>query len=262
MAIAGEMMFIRSLIFVVCVSSSMAWAQIATAALSGTVTDETGTPLSGVQITARYLNTGNNWSEVTGKEGKYRVTTLPLGSYLLTASLAGFKTDIRGVPLRSRADEVLVDFTLKAEAGSGRVTGETPPEPQSPEVRRGEPINPPAPETTSTGESPVLEIETLPPSTEQPPANQLSSRSTPAAGFAVQVASLRAGPKAEELQSVLQDAGYSVQVVEADIPESGRYYRVRVGPFVTEAEAREAASNLRSRFPQRIPEVWIVPHQP
>ncbi len=252
-------MFIRGLIFVVCVSS-MAWAQIATATLSGTVTDEAGTPLSGVQITMRYLNTGNNWSEVTGEEGKYRVPGLPLGSYLLTASLAGFKTDVRGVPLRSRADEVVVDFTLEAEAGSGRVKREAPPEP--PQVRSREPIDPPAPETTNTRVSTAPEAETSPPSIEQPPANQLGSPSTRVAGFAVQVASFRARPGAEELRSVLQDAGYPVQVVEADIPGSGRYYRVRVGPFVTEEEAREAASNLRSRFPQRIPEVWIVPHRP
>jgi cell division protein FtsN len=52
-----------------------------------------------------------------------------------------------------------------------------------------------------------------------------------------------------------------VQVVEADIPGSGRYYRVRVGPFVTEEEAREAASNLRSRFSQELPDFWIVPYQ-
>ena len=254
------MMFIRGLIFVVCVSSSMAWAQIATAAISGTVTDKAGTPLSGVQITARYLNTGNNWSEVTGKEGKYRVRTLPLGSYLLTASLSGFKTDVRGVPLRSRADEVVVDFTLEAEAGSERVKGETPPEP--PEVRSREPIEPSILETTNTRDSTAPEAETPPSSAEQPLANQLGSPSTQAAGFAVQVASFRARPKAEELRRVLQNAGFSLQVVGADIPGSGRYYRVRVGPFVTAEEAREAASNLRRRFPQKIPEVWIVPDRP
>ncbi len=252
-------MFIRGLIFVVC-GSSMAWAQIATATLSGTVTDEAGTPLSGVQITAKYLNTGNNWSEVTGKEGKYRVRSLPLGSYLLTVSLDGFRTDVRGVPLRSSADEVVVDFTLAAEAGSGGVKREAPPEP--PEVRSREPIDPPAPETTNTRDSTVPEAGTPPSSTELPAANQLGSPSTQVAGFAVQVASLRARPAAEELRRLLQDAGYPVQVVEANIAGSGRYYRVRVGPFVTEEEAREAASNLRSRFPQRIPGVWIVPHRP
>ncbi len=260
MAMAGEMMFIRGLIFVVSVSGSMAWAQIATATLSGTVTDEAGTPLSGVQITARYLNTGNNWSEVTGKDGKYRVSTLPLGSYLLTASLSGFKTDVRGVPLRSRADEVIVDFTLEAEAGSGGVKREAPPEP--PKVRSREPIEPSTPEIINTRDSTAPEAETPPFSAEQPLASQLGSPMTQAAGFAVQVASFRARPKAEELRTLLQDAGYPVQVVEADIPGSGRYYRVRVGPFVTEEGAREAASNLRSRLPQRIPKVWIVPYRP
>ena len=282
MAIAEEMMFIRSLILVVCVSS-MAWAQIATAALSGTVTDEAGTPLIGVQISARYLNTGNNWSEVTGKEGKYRVPALPLGSYLLTASLSGFKTDVRGVPLRSRADEVVVDFTLEAEADSGGVKREVPPE--SPEVPGREPMEASTPDTTNIPDSTAAEAETPPmeastpdttntpdgtapeaetPSTsaEQSLANQPGSPSTRAAGFAVQVASFRLRSKAEELRTVLQRAGYPVQVVEVDIPGSGRYYRVRVGPFVKDEEAREAALNLRSRFSQRIPKVWIVPYQP
>jgi hypothetical protein len=236
----------------------MAWAQIATAALSGTVTDEAGTPLIGVQITAKYLNTGNNWSEVTGKEGKYRVPALPLGSYLLSASLSGFKTDVRGVPLRSRADKVVVDFTLEAEAGSGEVTREVPPE--SPEVPGREPME--ASDTIIRPDSTAAEAETPPTLAEQPLANQPVYPSTRAAGFAVQVASFRLRPKAEELRTVLQDAGYPVQVVEVDIPGSGRYYRVRVGPFVKDEEAREAASNLRSRFSQRIPKVWIVPHQP
>ncbi len=259
MAIAGKMMFIRGLIFVVCVSS-IAWAQIATATLSGTVTDEAGTPLSGVQITARYLNTGNNWSEVTGQEGKFRVRALPLGSYLLTASLAGFQTDIRGVPLESSTDEVIVDITLEAAADAGSVKREAPPEP--PEVPSREPIEQPAPETTSAPESTAPEAETSPPPMEQPAANPLSSRETQAAGFAVQVASFRQRQKSEELQRMLQDAGYPVQLVHVDIEGSGRSYRVRVGPFATEEEAREAASNLRSRFPQRIPDVWVVPHQP
>jgi hypothetical protein len=259
MAIAEEMMFIRSLILVVCVSS-MAWAHIATATLSGTVTDEAGTPLIGVQVTARYLNTGNNWSEVTGKEGKYRVPALPLGSYLLSASLSGFKTDVRGVPLRSRADEVVVDFTLEAEAGSGEVTREVPPE--SPEVPGREPIEASIPDTTIRPDSTAPEVETPSTSAEQSLANQPGSPSTRAAGFAVQVASFRLRSKAEELRTVLERAGYPVQVVEVDIPGSGRYYRVRVGPFVRDEEAREAASNLRSRFSQRIPKVWIVPYQP
>jgi hypothetical protein len=257
MAIAGENMLIRGLIFVLC-APGLAWAQIATAALSGTVTDEAGSPLSGVTITARYLNTGNNWSEVTGPEGKYRLSALPLGSYLLTVSLDGFKTDVRGIPLRNSADRLIVDFTLEAEAGAGSVKREAPAEP--PVVPSREPIDPAAPTTTNSSDRRPPEPETSPPPTQPPPANQLGSRDTQTAGFAVQVASFRPRPKAEELQRALQGAGYPVQVVEVDIPGSGRYHRVRVGPFATEEEAREAASNLRSRFPQRVPDVWIVPH--
>ena len=83
---------------------------------------------------------------------------LPLGSYLLSASLSGFKTDVRGVPLRSRADEVVVDFTLEAEAGSGEVTREVPPE--SLEVPGREPMEASTPDTTNTpdGTAPEAEI--------------------------------------------------------------------------------------------------------
>ena len=261
MASYGEIMFRRGLIIVL-YASSVVWAQaqISTATLSGTVTNEAGMPLAGVQITLRYLNSGNNWSEITGEEGKFRVTALPLGSYLLTASLTGFKTDVRGVPLRTRADEVVVDFTLEAEESSGRVVSEVSAVPA--ELQSREPINEPAPNPAPTRNSITPEAQTSPPPIAQPAANQLDSSGTQAAGYSVQVAAFRSRPKAEELQGTLQDGGYPVIVVEVEIPGSGRYYRVRVGPFVFEQEAREAASNLRSRFPQRISAFWIVPPQP
>ena len=59
-------MFIRGLIFVVSVSS-MAWAQIATATLSGTVTDEAGTPLSGV---AGYGEISQHWKQLVRGNGE------------------------------------------------------------------------------------------------------------------------------------------------------------------------------------------------
>ncbi len=50
-------------------------------------------------------------------------------------------------------------------------------------------------------------------------------------------------------------------MVEADVPGLGRYYRVRDGPFDTQEEAREVTSNMQSRFPQEIPDFWIVSYQ-
>ena len=126
-------------------------------------------------------------------------------------------------------------------------------------LQSGEQIDEPAP--GAIGRSDSTDVERSPTPTDRPPTNQLGSTSIRGAGFLVQVASFRAHPKAEELQAVLQAAGYSVQVVEADLPGSGRYYRVRVGPFDTQEEAREVASNMQSRFPQEMPDFWIVPYQ-
>ncbi len=246
-------------------ASGMVWAQVTTATISGTVADEAGAPLGGVQISVIFLapnpdfvgptRVAEAWSGPTGEEGEYIVPNLSLGTYQVEASLTGFENTVRWVPLRTRADEVMLDFRLKAKEIAERVKGET----ALLGLQGGEQIEEPAPGVI--GRSDSTNVERSPAPTERPPTNQLGSTSTRGVGFAVQVASLRARPKAEELRKVLQDAGYPVQVVEADIPGSGRYYRVRVGPFVTEEEAREAASNLRSRFSQELPDFWIVPYQ-
>ncbi|MDA2933183.1 OmpA family protein [Acidobacteria bacterium AH-259-D05] len=53
---------------------------------------------------------------------------------------------------------------------------------------------------------------------------------TKAVGFAVQMAPYRTRQKSEEFRVMLQDHGSTAYVVEAGIPGSGRYYRVRDGP--------------------------------
>ena len=59
---------------------------------------------------------------------------------------------------------------------------------------------------------------------------------------------------------MLQGSGYAAYVVEATVPEAGRYYRVRVGPFGTSEEARDVAVNLRNRFSEQLVDFWIVPY--
>ena len=78
---------------------------------------------------------------------------------------------------------------------------------------------------------------------------------------AVQIAASRRRQEAEELRTLWGSRDYTAYVVEADIPGSGRYYRVRVGPFDIQEKAREVASDIRSRFPQELPDFWIVPYQ-
>ena len=154
--------------------------------------------------------------------------------------------------------------TSTADPGEGDVagsptaaTGEDPAARQA--LQSKEQIDKPAPVATNQSDS--TDVERSPAPTERPPTNQLGSTSTRAVGFAVQIAASRTRQEAEKSRTLWEGRGYTVYVVEADIPGLGRYYRVRVGPFDTQEEAREVTSNMQSRFPQEIPDFWIVPYQ-
>jgi hypothetical protein len=72
----------------VCTAS---WAQNA-AQISGTVKDQTGAVLPGVEVTMTQTNTGLKRSAVTDETGSYVLSSLPVGPYRLDAALPGFKT--------------------------------------------------------------------------------------------------------------------------------------------------------------------------
>src|SRR3954465_12011972 len=65
-----------------------AWAQ-ATAQISGTVQDQSGAVLPGVEITATQTDTGISRMTVTNETGHYILPSLPLGPYKLEAAWRG-----------------------------------------------------------------------------------------------------------------------------------------------------------------------------
>src|SRR5438876_7201780 len=67
------------------------WAQ-ATAQISGTVRDQSGAVLPGVEITATQTSTGISRSTITNETGSYVLANLALGPYRLEAALPGFRT--------------------------------------------------------------------------------------------------------------------------------------------------------------------------
>lgn len=67
------------------------WAQ-ATAQIAGTVKDQTGAVLPGVEVTATQADTGISRMSVTNETGSYVLVNLPVGIYRLSAELPGFKT--------------------------------------------------------------------------------------------------------------------------------------------------------------------------
>src|SRR5687768_1547403 len=68
------------------------FAQTVSGTIQGTVTDGSGSPLPGVTVTARNLDTGFERVVVTNEKGFYSAPFIPIGDYRLTATLAGLGT--------------------------------------------------------------------------------------------------------------------------------------------------------------------------
>jgi Carboxypeptidase regulatory-like domain len=84
-----------------------------TAAIRGTVSDETGALLPGVEVTARNVNTGIETLRISNETGTYTVPSLQPGTYNLSASLPGFQnSSFEGIVL-SAGQDVRYNFTLR-----------------------------------------------------------------------------------------------------------------------------------------------------
>jgi SPOR domain/Carboxypeptidase regulatory-like domain len=211
----------KRVFLIVLLTSGLGWAQVADALISGRVYDERGLPLPNVKMTMRNLDTGRTWSVLTSDEGKYLASRLPLGDYRVEASLDRFATAIQNASLDIR-NEARVDFMLRAAEDTHQ---------ESPTQYRG---------------------------VQQSPTTPFASTGGQDGRFAVQLASYRTRPRAEGLRAMLEDVGYTAYVVISNVPPSGRYYRVRVGPFDTREEAKEIALNMQSRLSDLLPDFWIV----
>src|SRR6476661_3987308 len=91
--------------------SSAAWAQ-STAQINGTVKDQTGAVLPGVEITVTQTETGISRSVVSDEGGAYILPNLAVGPYRLEAALPGFRTFVQtGIVLQVNAS-VLINPVL------------------------------------------------------------------------------------------------------------------------------------------------------
>ena len=90
-----------------CLCPSIAWAQ-STAQINGTVTDQSGAVLPGVEVIATQTDTGLNRSVVSNETGSYVLPNLPVGPYRLEASLPGFRKFAQtGIVLQVGANPVV-----------------------------------------------------------------------------------------------------------------------------------------------------------
>src|SRR5438445_2182839 len=98
-------------LFIALLGSTMAcasvWAQ-ATAQVSGTVRDQSGAVLPGVEGTATQIDTSIVRSAVTNETGSFILPNLPLGPYRMGAALTGFRTFVQtGIVLQVNSNLVI-----------------------------------------------------------------------------------------------------------------------------------------------------------
>jgi carboxypeptidase family protein len=80
----------------------------ATAQISGTVRDQSGAVLPGVEVTATQTETGVARSTVSNETGSYALPNLAVGPYKLEAALPGFRTFVQtGIVLQVNASPVV-----------------------------------------------------------------------------------------------------------------------------------------------------------
>jgi len=113
--------------------AQLAFAQVNTATISGTVRDVSGAVLPGVSVAIHNQDTGISRTVTTNETGRYSAPALGLGNYQVTAQLQGFQSQVRSGIALTVGREAVVDFTLAVGAVNQtvEVTGEAAPVPIS-----------------------------------------------------------------------------------------------------------------------------------
>src|ERR1051326_6215949 len=99
---------VLTLVFAAAGSAGL-WAQTAaTAQIIGTVKDQSGAVLPGVEVSVTQTDTGLKRSVPTDETGSYVLTNLPIGPYRLEAALPGFRTYVQtGIVLQVDASPTI-----------------------------------------------------------------------------------------------------------------------------------------------------------
>ena len=81
--------------FVLAMAGGLYAQNVGNAQLSGTVKDQSGAVLPGVEVKATQTETGLTREIVTNETGSYSLPNLPVGPYRLEAALPGFRTYVQ-----------------------------------------------------------------------------------------------------------------------------------------------------------------------
>jgi hypothetical protein len=107
-------------LFLIC--SLSAFGQEAT--IVGTITDQSGSVVPNVNITATNVETGQSRTITSNGEGQYVLPALHIGHYDVTAEATGFKKSVKNGVVLSVGDRERVDFAMSVGAIQQSVTVE------------------------------------------------------------------------------------------------------------------------------------------
>lgn len=116
---------VGALIFSLLLILPGSYAQSVFGTLTGTVTDNTGAVVPGADITVKNMASGDVRKTVSNKEGYFSVTTLPAGTYAVTAETKGFtKWERSGIVLNSSDTRTIkIDLSVAGTKELVEVTG-------------------------------------------------------------------------------------------------------------------------------------------
>src|ERR1700674_626948 len=84
--------------------ATSAWAQSFRGSIRGTVTDPSGSVISGAKVTAKNIGTGLQREATTGQDGAYVLAELPAGEYTVRAESAGLSPSAQNVQVNVGLD--------------------------------------------------------------------------------------------------------------------------------------------------------------
>src|SRR5215211_5261506 len=106
-----------------CASSSLAFAQGGTTStLNGTVVDTSGAVLPGADISAKHSTSGVVTTAVANSEGAFSLPALPIGTYVVTVTMQGFKTAVVNDVVLTSTQGANVKATLEVGGVTEQVT--------------------------------------------------------------------------------------------------------------------------------------------
>ena len=101
-----------------------AFAQVGSAALTGTITDSSGAAVSGANVRATNTATNLVYPAVTNDDGIYTLPDLPPGTYEIAVERQGFERLVKPDVILHVADRVSIDLVVKVGATTQTVTVE------------------------------------------------------------------------------------------------------------------------------------------